>query len=187
MVEALSGLGPGHAGGSSRARDLSPRNRSPPDRRSGDMEDGDGTWEEYEILAVPRAATFAGANRANAAQTLGARPDPLRAAGRGSGAVAAEFRCCRTPRFCASIDVPDRNRFPYPAGRPVSAALRDRRRAARSKAGGSWHARPKRRSGGRQCGRCWRARPEGPLKAHLRANAGAPDGAWARDLLAMTG
>jgi hypothetical protein len=29
--------------------------------------------------------------------------------------------------------------------------------------------------------------PEGPLKAHLRANAGQPDGAWARDLLAMIG
>jgi hypothetical protein len=28
---------------------------------------------------------------------------------------------------------------------------------------------------------------EGPLTAHLRANAGAPDGAWARDLLAMIG
>jgi hypothetical protein len=27
--------------------------------------------------------------------------------------------------------------------------------------------------------------PEGPLKAHLRANAGEPKGDWARDLLAM--
>ena len=29
--------------------------------------------------------------------------------------------------------------------------------------------------------------PEGALKVHLRATASAPDGAWARDLLAMMG
>ena len=29
--------------------------------------------------------------------------------------------------------------------------------------------------------------PDGPLKAHLRAAAGVPDGDWARDLLAMIG
>ena len=68
--------------------------------RWGDMEDDDGTWEEYESSIFLGQQHFAGATGSNAAQTLGAGPGALRGTRlwRGCGRISMR----RTQRLCSS-------------------------------------------------------------------------------------
>ena len=154
--------------------------------RSGDMEDGDGTWQECE------SSLFLGQQPSphqieRTRRKLSAL-DPIRCAPRDEALA----------RLRQSFDVPDpillrqvslfltESVFHIPTGAqylPRYATDEDGTLENRWLVACEAEA-PERRSAMRALLAGVR---EGPLTAHLRATAGAPDGDWARDLLAMTG
>jgi hypothetical protein len=187
VVEALSGL---RAWGTPEAKAALETFRQGTARplisRSGDMEDGDGTWEEYESsLFLGQQPSPEQIDRTR--RKLSAL-DPIRCAPRDE--ALAQLR--------QSFDAPDsallrqawlfltESVFHAPPGAHFFP------RYATDEEGtleGKWLAAceaeaPERRAAMRAL---LASAPEDPLKAHLRANASAPDEAWARDLLAMTG
>jgi hypothetical protein len=154
--------------------------------RWGDMEDGDGTWEEYE------SSLF-----------LGQQPSPEQLARtRGKLSALDPARCGPRDEALARLrhnfDAPDStflrqlSKFLAETAFHIPPGSRYLQRYATDEEGmleSMWlkaceAEAPERRTALRAV---LASAPEGPLKAHLRAAAGGPDGDWARDLLAMIG
>jgi hypothetical protein len=152
----------------------------------GDMEDGDGTWEECE------SSLFLGQQPSpeqidRTLRKLSAL-DPIRCAPRNEALA----------RLRQSFDAPDstflrqawlfltESLFHIPPGAhylPRYASDEEGTLENRWLVACEAEA-PERRAALRTV---LAGVPEGPLKAHLRANAGEPDGEWARDLVAIIG
>ena len=150
------------------------------------MEDGDGTWEEYE------SSLFLGQQPS---------PDQLERTRRKLSAL-DPVRCApraeALARLRQNFDAPDdaflvqlskfltESVFHIPSGaRYLPRYATDEEGTLESKWLAACEAEaPERRAALRAV---LASVPEGPLKAHLRANAGEPKGDWARDLLAMIG
>jgi hypothetical protein len=187
VVEALSGLRAWGTPEALAALDTFDRGTARPlIARSGDMEDGDGTWEECESsLFLGQQPSPQQIDRTR--RKLSAL-DPIRCAPRDEALA----------RLRQSFDAPDsallRQAWLYltesvfhapPGARFFPRYPTDEEGTLE----GKWLAAseaeaPERRAAVRAL---LANAPEGPLKAHLRASAGEPDGAWARELLAMIG
>jgi hypothetical protein len=187
VVEALSGLRAWGTPEALAALETFDRGTARPlIARSGDMEDGDGTWEECESsLFLGQQPSPQQIDRTR--RKLSAL-DPIRCAPRDEALA----------RLRQSFDAPDsallRQAWLYltesvfhapPGARFFPRYPTDEEGTLE----GKWLAACEAEAPGRRAAvrALLASAPEGPLKAHLRVNAGEPDGAWARELLAMIG
>ena len=153
---------------------------------SGDMEDGDGTWEECEsslfLGQQPSPEQIARTQRKLSAL------DPIRCAPRDEALarLRQSFQAPDSPLLRQASSYLTESVFHIPPGAQyLPRYASDEEGALESRWLAACEAEaPERRAAIRALLAGVR---EGQLTAHLRANAGAPDGEWARDLLAMTG